>query len=315
MNACVALVLLALCASAEESRSDDPLLIHVVVWDERQPEQKEGYDGGFLGDHIAAGLAKLPGLTVESVGLDDPEQGLPAERIDKADVLIWWSHIRDGEFDGKKALRIAKRVQEGKLALIVLHSGFAGRPFQRAIGQRVADDATKAATALYPRTLAPLEGTTTTFRLPEVDYEFRITDAYVPDHKFDVTRPGYIEVFVRLPAFSIAGYREDAKPSHVTVLRPDHPIATGLPEAFDIPQTEMYAEPFHVPEPDLVILEETWVTGEKFRSGCLWRLGNGYVFYFRPGHETYPVYKNREPMKILENAIRFMAAPKQAANS
>jgi trehalose utilization protein len=34
-------------------------------------------------------------------------------------------------------------------------------------------------------------------------------------------------------------------------------------------QTEMYDEPFHVPEPDEVIFEERWASGEWFRSGAI----------------------------------------------
>jgi trehalose utilization protein len=74
-----------------------------------------------------------------------------------------------------------------------------------------------------------------------------------------------------------------------------------------IPQTEMYDEPFHVPEPDEVILEERWATGEWFRSGALWKLGRGQVFYFRPGHETFPVFKQDLPLKIVTNAVRWLA--------
>ena len=36
------------------------------------------------------------------------------------------------------------------------------------------------------------------------------------------------------------------------MLRPDHPIVEGIPREFQLPQTEMYDEPFHVPEPDEV---------------------------------------------------------------
>ena len=57
----------------------------------------------------------------------------------------------------------------------------------------------------------------------------------------------------------------------------------------------MYDEPFHVPEPDEVILEECWAAGEWFRSGMVWRLGKGRVFYFRPGHETYPGLQGAGP--------------------
>ena len=68
----------------------------------------------------------------------------------------------------------------------------------------------------------------------------------------------------------------------------------------------MYGEPFHVPAPDEVVFEESWDKGEYFRSGCVWKVGKGRVFYFRPGHETYPVFKQAEPLKVVENAARWL---------
>ena len=68
----------------------------------------------------------------------------------------------------------------------------------------------------------------------------------------------------------------------------------------------MYNESFHVPTPDAVVFEERWDKGEHFRSGCVWKVGKGTVFYFRPGHETYPVFKQREPLKVMENAARWL---------
>ncbi len=109
----------------------------------------------------------------------------------------------------------------------------------------------------------------------------------------------------RQPAQTKA-YRGDGKPSFVKVLRPEHPIVEGVPPEFEIPQTEMYDEPFHVPPPDEVILEERWASGEWFRSGAVWKLGQGKVFYFRPGHETYPVYKQAIPLRIVTNAVRWL---------
>jgi len=38
--------------------------IRVLVWDEQQPEQKQGYGEKFLGETIAVHLAKLPGIVV-----------------------------------------------------------------------------------------------------------------------------------------------------------------------------------------------------------------------------------------------------------
>ena len=92
---------------------------------------------------------------------------------------------------------------------------------------------------------------------------------------------------------------------------PEHPIAAGLPAKWDVPQTEMYDEPFHVPAPDAVVFEERWDKGEHFRSGSAWTVGKGRVFYFRPGHETYPVYRQAEPLRVVTNAVRW-AAPNSA---
>jgi trehalose utilization protein len=69
----------------------------------------------------------------------------------------------------------------------------------------------------------------------------------------------------------------------------------------------MYDEPFHVPPPDAVVFEEHWDKGEHFRSGCVWQVGKGRVFYFRPGHEVFPVYKQAEPLRVIENAVRWLA--------
>jgi trehalose utilization protein len=113
---------------------------------------------------------------------------------------------------------------------------------------------------------------------------------------------------VTLPACVFPAWRADGAPSHVTTLLPKHPIAAGLPEKWDIAHTEMYGEPFHIPEPDEVVFEEKWDKGEQFRSGCVWRVGEGRVFYFRPGHETFPVYQQPEPLRVLENACRWLAS-------
>ena len=121
----------------------------------------------------------------------------------------------------------------------------------------------------------------------------------------DATVPAYSRWGV--PYCCFPAYRADGKPSQVRVLKPDHPITKGLPEKFELPKTEMYAEPFHVPEPDEVILEERWASGDWFRSGMVWNIGRGRVFYFRPGHETYPVFKEKPVLQLLENAVRWLA--------
>ena len=110
-----------------------------------------------------------------------------------------------------------------------------------------------------------------------------------------------------LPYCCFPSYRTDGKPAQIRILKPEHPIARGLAPRFELPHTEMYNEPFHVPEPDEVVLEERWSGGEWFRSGCVWKLGEGRVFYFRPGHETFAVYKEKPVLQLLENAVRWLA--------
>jgi trehalose utilization protein len=39
----------------------------------------------------------------------------------------------------------------------------------------------------------------------------------------------------------------------------------------------------------------------------IWNLGAGKIFYFRPGHETYPVFKESNVMQIITNAVYWMA--------
>jgi trehalose utilization protein len=55
-----------------------------------------------------------------------------------------------------------------------------------------------------------------------------------------------------------------------------------------------------------VIFEEKWDKGEHHRGGMLWNIGQGKVFYFQPGHETYGVYKEELPLKVVENAAAWL---------
>ena len=138
---------------------------------------------------------------------------------------------------------------------------------------------------------AATTGVEITYVAPSPRYTVPKADArltpYVSWRKFP---DGRTTATVHLPLCCFPAYRGDGKPSRVKVLKPDHPIVRGVPAEFEIAQTEMYDEPFHVPEPDEVILEERWASGEWFRSGAIWKLGKGRVFYFRPGHETYSVF-------------------------
>ena len=106
--------------------------IQVVVWDERQPQQKQAYEN-FLGNAIAEHLRKSADFQVKSVALDDPEQGLSNDTLDACDVLIWWGHVRNRDLKPDKAKTIVDRVERGKLSLIVLHSAHWSSPFIEAM--------------------------------------------------------------------------------------------------------------------------------------------------------------------------------------
>ena len=88
---------------------------------------------------------------------------------------------------------------------------------------------------------------------------------------------------------------------------PGHPILEGIGDHFVLPQEEMYGEFFDVPEPEETILISSFAGGEVCRSGMTWRRGAGRVFYFRPGHETYPSYYDANVQRVIANAVRWAA--------
>jgi trehalose utilization protein len=91
------------------------------------------------------------------------------------------------------------------------------------------------------------------------------------------------------------------------VTRPGHPIVRGINDHFIIPREEMYGEFFDIPEPECTFLISSFGGGEVFRSGCTWTRGAGKIAYFRPGHETFPTYHNPDVLKVIENAVRWLA--------
>ena len=105
----------------------------------------------------------------------------------------------------------------------------------------------------------------------------------------------------------VAGERE-----RIWTIARGHPIAEGLPEHFDLKPEEMYGEPFDIPTPDELVFISWFQGGEVFRSGCCYTRGLGRVFYFRPGHETYPTYHDANVQRVIANAVRW-AAPRDVA--
>jgi len=80
-----------------------------------------------------------------------------------------------------------------------------------------------------------------------------------------------------------------------------------LGECIEIAADEMYGERFDIPAPDELVFIGWFKGGEVFRSGCCFKRGYGKIFYFQPGHETYPIYYQDEIRLVIGNAVRWAA--------
>jgi trehalose utilization protein len=215
----------------------------VVVWGEFRHEKKnprvaEIYPGG-IHETIARGLRENPDLEVTTAWLDQEDNGLGGDILDRTDVLVWWGHMAHGEVSDAVVAHAKQRILEG-MGFIALHS------------------------AHYCKIFRALMGTTCSLK-----------------------------------------WRESTDKERLWNIAPQHPITRGLGEHFVIPAEEMYGEPFGIPEPDELIFISWFTGGEVFRSGAAWRRGAGRVFYFRPGHETYPTYHQAEVRQVIANAVRW----------
>jgi trehalose utilization protein len=101
-------------------------------------------------------------------------------------------------------------------------------------------------------------------------------------------------------------WREADEKERLWVVDPTHPIAEGIGEYIELEQEEMYGEHFDIPAPDELIFTSWFEGGEIFRSGCTFKRGNGKIFYFRPGHETYPTYHNEQVQQVIKNAVKYV---------
>ncbi|MBI3461814.1 MAG: ThuA domain-containing protein [Planctomycetes bacterium] len=111
---------------------------------------------------------------------------------------------------------------------------------------------------------------------------------------------------------------------HLRIVNPRHPIAKGVKD-FHISKTEIYAEPFEVPMPDAVVIYGHWDTGDSFPDVSCWTVGGkgvssaaakaanpgGRVVYFRPGHETFPIFHQPEIQQVVTNCVLW-AAPQSS---
>ncbi len=118
----------------------------------------------------------------------------------------------------------------------------------------------------------------------------------------------FSKIFRRLMGTSCSlKWREIGERERLWVVLPGHPIVEGLGEYFEIPHCEMYGEYFDIPQPDELVFISWYQGGEVFRSGCCFYRGRGKVFYFKPGHETLPIYHQPEVQRVIVNAVRWAA--------
>lgn len=223
------------------------MTIRAIVWGENVHEQTNQvvadlYPGG-MHKCIADTLNKDPQISATTATLQEDEHGLPASRLAKTDVLVWWGHAAHGDVRDEVVDRVADAVWGG-MGLLVLHSGHFSKIFKKLMG-------------------APCNLT----------------------------------------------WREAGERERLWLTSRNHPIAAGLPDHFELEYEEMYGEPFSVPEPMETVFISWFQGGEVFRSGMTWRRGAGNIFYFRPGHETYPTYHDANVQRVLSNAVKWAYNP------
>lgn len=300
---CTIVLLVYAVSYPRRATSDEP--IRILVWDEQQPAQKEAYED-YLGNAIAEHLKSKTGLQVRSASIHDGEQGLSPVSLDFAQVILWWGHVRHPEIKPELGKEIVRRVQLGQCNLVAIHSAHWSTPFMEAMNE---------ITRLRLRTELAKQGINNAdiqeiaadrFKAPARNAKKTPYWEMEPQSSVDASKTRSIKLY--LPNCCFPAYRNDGKPSFLKVLKTNHPLAKDLPESFSLPRTEMYDEPFHVPDPDETIIHERWEAGEEFRSVMLWSLGKGKVIYIRPGHETYPIYKDLHMLQLIENAVRFSVA-------
>ena len=102
-------------------------------------------------------------------------------------------------------------------------------------------------------------------------------------------------------------WREANDHERIWVVSPGHPITDGLGPYIELDHEEMYGEFFDVPAPDELVFVSWFSGGEVFRSGLCYTRGRGKIFYFRPGHETFPTYYNPQVRQVIGNAVRWAA--------
>ena len=124
------------------------------------------------------------------------------------------------------------------------------------------------------------------------------------------------KIFMKLmgSTCNLRSREDDRENARIWKIAPLHPIAKGVGTGIELEHEEMYGEPFDIPEPETVIFISWFKGGEVFRSGCTYHRGGGKIFYFQPGHETFPSFYNKEIQRIIKNAVRWAVAERYYVN-
>jgi len=116
----------------------------------------------------------------------------------------------------------------------------------------------------------------------------------------------YSKLFKRLMGTSCAlCWREAVERERIWAVNPGHAIAEGIDRCIELEQSEMYGEPFGIPNPEEQVFVSWFEGGEVFRGGNCWTRGSGRIFYFSPGHEAYPIYHHPAVQRVIYNAVRW----------
>ena len=112
--------------------------LNVVIWNEFRHEKrydhvKAIYPNGMHAT-IKEFLEKQDDIEVTLAALDDPDQGITDELLEKTDVLLWWGHVAHNEVNDELVAKIQKRVYLGKMGFIALHSAHHSKPFKAIVG-------------------------------------------------------------------------------------------------------------------------------------------------------------------------------------